>query len=265
MKLPNLTVVGHSNSGKTTLITLLIGELKRRGWRLAAIKHAHHGLDLTPPAKDSTRLLEAGAEAVLVVAPGRVELLRAVGEDWSIHQAVGRELDGVDLVIAEGFKKEAFPRIEVHRSAVSNDLISKPSDLFALVSDRIWQLPVPSFTSEDWLSLCDLIEKTWLTSRDRTPKVIVNGRLIPLTTFATRYIASAVSGLLRPLKGMESGCEYRLEIEGMSLRLSNGTEQIPVKYFLQRSIRGAILGIMEGLDGVQDPFHIIVTIPRGKG
>ncbi len=72
---PIVSIVGTSGSGKTTLLEKLIPELKRRGYRIGTIKHAQHGFSLGAKGKDSRRHREAGADTVIVSAPGAMMLL----------------------------------------------------------------------------------------------------------------------------------------------------------------------------------------------
>ncbi len=115
---PLLGVVGWSGSGKTTLVTALLPALRRRGLRVSTIKHAHHGLDLDRPGKDSFAHREAGAEEVLVVGGQRWALLRETPEGPPGLPALAARMAPVDLILVEGFKGYDFPRIEVFRPSL---------------------------------------------------------------------------------------------------------------------------------------------------
>lgn len=111
-------LAGWSGAGKTTLLTRLIPELAGRGLAVSTLKHAHHEFDIDQPGKDSHRHRQAGARQVLVASARRWALmteLRGAPEpglaDLLAH------LDPVDLVIVEGFKRDAIPKIEVFRAA----------------------------------------------------------------------------------------------------------------------------------------------------
>ncbi len=111
--------VGSSGSGKTTLIANLLPRLRARGLRVSTVKHAHHGFDIDRPGKDSFLHREAGAEEVMIASGGRWALLREerAGEEPPL-QALLKRMTQVDLVLVEGFRHEAIPKIEVWRHAV---------------------------------------------------------------------------------------------------------------------------------------------------
>ena len=106
--------VGFSESGKTTLATRVAAELTRRGFRVAALKDAHHGFDMD---KDSWRYREAGASQVIVRSDRRWAMLVETPDQPSVEELLARFSD-VDVILVEGFKNEgAFPKIEVRRRA----------------------------------------------------------------------------------------------------------------------------------------------------
>ena len=111
-------IAGWSNSGKTTLIERLIPRLTRRGLRVAVIKHAHHGFDLDRPGKDSYRHRESGATQVLMLSSERWVLMNELrGEPEPTLEAQLALLSGNDVVLIEGFKAAAVPKVEVFRQA----------------------------------------------------------------------------------------------------------------------------------------------------
>lgn len=111
-------LAGWSGAGKTTLLARLIPELVGRGLRVSTLKHAHHEFDVDKPGKDSWTHRQAGATEVLVASARRWALMRELRGDAEpgLAELVGR-LGPVDLVVVEGFKRGAHPRIEVHRAA----------------------------------------------------------------------------------------------------------------------------------------------------
>jgi molybdopterin-guanine dinucleotide biosynthesis protein B len=70
------------------------------------------------PGKDSWKHRQAGARQVLVASAQRWALMtehRGAAEPPLAELL--RQLSPVDLVIVEGFKRDAHPKIEVHRAA----------------------------------------------------------------------------------------------------------------------------------------------------
>lgn len=113
-------IVGYSGSGKTTLLCALIPWFRANGLRVAAVKATHHDIEWDRPGKDSYRLREAGAEAVLLQGPKRSFLTRQSSSDWRVS------LDwlgsGLDLVLVEGKKDWPIPKIEVYRPELGHRL-----------------------------------------------------------------------------------------------------------------------------------------------
>src|SRR5512134_2600844 len=141
-------VASSSNSGKTTLIEKVVVILKARGLRVAVVKHASAGFELDKPGKDSWRVRRAGADAVVLVGPDSMALVKDISQEPSREELV-RLLADVDVAIQEGFKHSAVNRIEVFRSGVSGDrpLCLSDHSYLALVSDRTVETAIPRF---DW-------------------------------------------------------------------------------------------------------------------
>jgi len=161
---PVISIIGHSGSGKTTLLEKLIGELKLRGCRLAVIKHHHHrGLQFDKPGKDSWRFSKAGADHVVLAGPDKVVHLRTFAHEPTLEQ-VRSGIRDVDLILTEGYKHADAPKIEISRGQTKSILISDPSDLVAIVSDRSFPLAVPQFDLDDVSRLADFIQTRFLKS-----------------------------------------------------------------------------------------------------
>jgi len=110
-------IAGYSGSGKTTLLERLIPQLTARGLRVSVIKHAHHGFDIDRPGKDSWRHREAGASEVMLTGSQRWALLHeARGEPEPTLDDYLRHFSPCDLILVEGFKNEAVPKLEVFRA-----------------------------------------------------------------------------------------------------------------------------------------------------
>lgn len=129
---------GYSGSGKTTLIEKLIPLFVARGLRVSLIKQTHHDFDIDQPGKDSYRHRQAGCSEVLVGSNRRWALMHELaGEDEpGLAQHVAR-LSPCDLVLVEGYKREAIPKLEVHRAASGQPLLY-PGDphIVAVASDE---------------------------------------------------------------------------------------------------------------------------------
>lgn len=135
---PTFGIAGYKNAGKTTLIVALIRELVSRGWRVGTLKHAHHDFDIDQPGKDSHEHRAAGACEVIVASDRRIAHIRelqSAADEPGLATLVA-QMSGVDLVLVEGWKSGAHPRLELRREAASAPRIAGSAPgVVAIVSD----------------------------------------------------------------------------------------------------------------------------------
>jgi molybdopterin-guanine dinucleotide biosynthesis protein B len=117
-----VSFVGTSGTGKTTLIEGSVRELKKRGYRVAVIKHAHHGFEMDRPGKDTWRFAQAGSDMVLVSSPDRIAIIERVSEEIWLPQLLTMIADKVDIVLVEGYKWASKVKIEVSGTEKSGDV-----------------------------------------------------------------------------------------------------------------------------------------------
>lgn len=155
---PTLGFIAHSGTGKTTLLTKLIPALKKHGVRVAVIKHAHHDVDIDKPGKDSFRLRKSGADQVIISSSQRTAYIRETR-----HQALDFEqsiamLDHsiIDLILIEGFKNEAYDKIELHRSSLAKPfLFEKNQGVLAVAHNGITE-PQQKYLARQKLTQLDI-------------------------------------------------------------------------------------------------------------
>lgn len=132
---PVVAIVGRKNSGKTTLLVRLAAELKRRGYRVASVKHGHHEFEIDQPGRDSWRHVhEGGVEAVLLLSSRKVAMVMHTPDgEPDVHTMIARHLGGrgYDVVLVEGFKHGDLPKIEIHRRAAHPGPVYDPADAAA--------------------------------------------------------------------------------------------------------------------------------------
>jgi molybdopterin-guanine dinucleotide biosynthesis adapter protein len=159
-KIPIVSIVGYSNSGKTTLIEKMIPELKRRGFRVATIKHNRHGFEIDHEGKDSWRHRRAGATVTVLASPGKAAIMADTEGDLGLEELADRFIDGVDVILTEGFKKNPHPKIEVYRKPLGREFLSSDDPaLLAVAGDNPGGQTAPRYDLDDIEGLVDLIEK----------------------------------------------------------------------------------------------------------
>ena len=155
-------LAGWSGSGKTTLITKLIPLLVARRLRVSTLKHAHHGFDLDQPGKDSFFHRAAGATEVIISSARRWAILHELREEpeWDLAALV-KKISPVDLVLVEGFKRDNFPKLEIHRIANGKPLLhTEDPHIVAVASDSaVLAARVPVVDLNDIELIADLLLK----------------------------------------------------------------------------------------------------------
>ncbi len=156
---PTVSFVGKKKSGKTTVLVGVIAELARRGRRVAVLKHDMHGFDVDIPGTDSYRLREAGAMVAGISSPEMYVLVHKPRTEPGLEGLVARIGESVDVVITEGFKREAAPKVEISRRGRSSTRICSEDELIAVASDqRFNDISVPQLDLDDFGGLADLVE-----------------------------------------------------------------------------------------------------------
>ena len=159
--IPVLSVIGRSNTGKTTFIEKLIPMLNARGVQVATIKHHLHDFESDREGKDSYRHKKAGARIAMIVSPQKVAFTADTESESTLAELVSTYVRDVDLVITEGYKEERAPKIEIYRYAEGlAPLCRDDRDVFAVMSDRSINAPVPVLSRDDIQGAADLILST---------------------------------------------------------------------------------------------------------
>ncbi|MBR2573047.1 MAG: molybdopterin-guanine dinucleotide biosynthesis protein B [Loktanella sp.] len=152
-------IVGYKNAGKTGLMERLVTEITGRGISVSTLKHAHHTFDVDHPGKDSYRHRQAGAQQVLLASGTRWALMSELrGAAEPPLADLLRLLSPVDLVLVEGYKRDAHPKVEAFRAVTGNPLIA-PDDptVRAVASDTALTLDRPLFDLNDTAAIADFI------------------------------------------------------------------------------------------------------------
>jgi molybdopterin molybdotransferase len=160
--LPVVSIVGKSQSGKTVLMEQLIAEFKKRGYKVAALKHSHGGMEIDHPGKDSWKFAQAGSDAVYISSPDKLAFIKNLDHDLNIEEIMPIVGPEFDLILAEGFRKSKIPKIEVHRKELGDDLLCSPEELSAIVTDGSLDTDIAQLPWGDTVAVADFIEKNFV-------------------------------------------------------------------------------------------------------
>ena len=212
--IPIISIVGKSDSGKTTLIEKLVPELNRKGYRVATVKHDTHSFEVDKEGKDSWRHRRAGAHSTVISSPKQLAVIRDMEHDASLEEIRDRFIRDVDIIITEGYKKDSAPKVEVFRKEAHHEpLCTRDDNLVAFVSNKPFDLGVPCLDLNDGKALADLLERTVLTPELQQRVCLkVDGRNVPLKSFTGSFIEETVRGILASLKGCNNPQNIELKI-----------------------------------------------------
>ena len=212
---PIVSIVGKSDSGKTTLIEKIVPELSRRGYRVTTVKHDLHGFEIDKEGKDSWRHKRAGAQAVVISSPQKVALIRDVDKDMSLEELGDSFGEDADLFLSEGFKKDVQPKIEVFREEKHEELLcTKEDNLIAIASNRPFDIGVPCLDIDDVKGIVDLIESKFLKGDQREEiSLRVNRKPVSLSPFVKRFLIRTIKGMISSLKGAENPKKIVIKID----------------------------------------------------
>jgi molybdopterin-guanine dinucleotide biosynthesis protein B len=172
---PLLSIVGKKHAGKTTLLVRLSAALRQRGWRVMTIKHGSHTFNLDPAATDTYRHFHEGeAERVVMISPDKFALVMRWEQELAPEAVAERYLHDADIVLCEGFKTSALPKVEIfrraeHEAPLYDAALPNAASWRAMVSDVApGDLPLPAFHLDEagWLDqLVAWVERTFLPNR----------------------------------------------------------------------------------------------------
>lgn len=199
---PAVSIVGKSGSGKTELIERLIIEFKKRGYRVATVKHSQSQIDIDKPGKDSWKFTQAGSEAVVATSPDRLLFTRSLEHEPKIEEIMRTIGSNFDLVLIEGFRKGKAPKIEVHRKELGGELLCPVTMLSAIVTDESLPLDVPQFPPDDTQAIADFIEEKIILQANGDASLFVNGKQIFIKQFIKDVISGTLIAMVSTLKGV---------------------------------------------------------------
>jgi len=166
-----LSFVGHSNSGKTGLITQIVPQLIEKGIHVGTIKHAGSPIKIDRKGKDSQRLFESGAHPTMVCNKHHLAYFAKVQKDIELEQIAKHYFFDNDLLLTEGFKREKFPKIEVYKYSDKNKPICfTDNTIKAIITDHSYHWHIPQFPTHDTTGVVEWIVSHFLNDRSVSDK-----------------------------------------------------------------------------------------------
>ncbi len=201
MTLPVVAIVGYSNSGKTIVATYLVEDLTRQGYRVAAVKHCHGSHSLDRIDSDTDRLYKAGAISVIASSPGQITSIRRTNGDSPLESIVSSLSTEADLVIAEGFKLSAVPKVLVVAKDFSPPQVE---NVIAVVNDDIGEWDLPTYKFDTLSKLANQLRERFLDAvpPDASISLAVDGQAVPLKPYPRRVLRGLVKDFVSSLKGV---------------------------------------------------------------
>lgn len=167
-KIPIICIVSKSSgTGKTTFLEKLIPELVQRGYRVGTIKSDTHGFEMDSPGKDTWRFAQAGAKATAIIGPDKYAVIQQTNGKRKLDE-IAEMIEDVDIILVEGYKTSAKPRIEVVRRVKGTEIVSAEGDLIAVVTDvQELGVSVPVFGLEDYAPVAKMLIDKYLEYQRR--------------------------------------------------------------------------------------------------
>jgi len=213
MVTPIVSVVGKSGVGKTTLLEKLVPEIRRRGYRVAVVKHDVHGFEIDHPGKDTWRYAQAGSDAVVISSPSKLAFIKQTDHDATLGELAQLLGDGFDLILTEGYKQGNAPKVEVHRKEAGPGLLCREAELVALATDEPLDMAVPQYDLDDVVGLADRLQEVFLIDRPASDvRLFVDGTHVSLTPFVSSIIANGIYGMVTTLRGVDDPRRIQLAI-----------------------------------------------------
>jgi molybdopterin-guanine dinucleotide biosynthesis protein B len=198
---PIVSIIGISESGKTTLMEKLIRELKSRNYRIATVKHTAEEATLDTPGKDTWRHLQAGSEVTVLASENGMVMMKPVSSENTLDEIARLFGEDYDIILAEGFKQSDAPKIEVHRKNVGPPL-KDIKRVIAIATDEPLETKTRQFSLEDVKGLVDFIEDGFIKPQGDRLSLYINDISISLSQFPREIVTNVLLAMAKSLKGV---------------------------------------------------------------
>ena len=204
---PVISVVGSAKSGKTFFIEKLVSELRRRKYKVGAIKHTSHSFEIDKPGKDSYRLKECGSIIGGIFSNDKIMVIRDLEEGEDILKLVFEYFYGMDLVLIEGYREYKLPKILI----LASDKIKKETDGFnkdeiiAVIGTGKINTDLNYFGRYEVKKVANFIEENYIKVYKEMEDVdlFVSGKHVMLKDYLKKLVGNVIAGIVKSLKGGE--------------------------------------------------------------
>lgn len=211
--IPIISVVGISDSGKTSLIEKLVAEFTARKYRVGTVKHDVHGFDIDHPGKDSWRHGQAGSRVVAISSPEKIAIIAKVNQELTLDEIVGKYFYDVDLILTEGYKRETKLKVEIWREGISQELLSPRDQILFVAADTDKKFDgLVSFNLNNISGMADFICQSVLEKKHPQVNLLVDGLNIPLNKIMQMMVANTIEGMIASLKGVNDPQDIQIRI-----------------------------------------------------
>jgi molybdopterin-guanine dinucleotide biosynthesis protein B len=215
MIIPTVCIVGSKDSGKTSVAKELIAELSGRGLRVAAAKHSHHDFNFSAKGRDTALFEEAGAQTVFFVGEKQTVCTHRLKEEEKLTVALSRYASGADVLVAEGWRRSALPKVLVFLEKEKASEREFPANIAAVVcpvkleggAATLYNAPVapPHFKPGQVKELADfLLSGVLARPEEPAATITLNGEYLPAKGFVQQFVIGGLLGMISTLRGVEN-------------------------------------------------------------
>lgn len=160
--IPVVSIIGKQNTGKTTLISLIVPLLKKKGYKIGTIKYNIPSFEIDYKGKDTYRHYQAGADVVSISSSKKLAIVKRVSKKSpSIQTIIESNYQDIDVVLVEGYKHWRYPYIEIQNNLQQRNSKSKADKHhLRIISTANTHPLVPAFTENDLKNAIHFIEST---------------------------------------------------------------------------------------------------------
>jgi len=222
-----ITVKGFSKTGKTTTVTSLVSELRRRGYTVGTVKDIHFkDFEADTPGTDTYKHAQAGARRVTARGPKNTgiimdermtmdAILKYYKEDFVIIEG-DCGIDSPTIITAKtinDIEEKMCPEAIAVSGIIANDMQDQMISVSPNSGGEAKQLPVINGITEV-KKMADMIETATKEKENKlSVELTIDGEEIWMVPFVKETLKNVVIGAVKALDGYEEGKEIVIKIK----------------------------------------------------